>query len=129
MKSLIVHLKNKYPGAQIQSTETSIDVFQNGEHVVALRKNGGSGALVDASKDVGARDEFSLAPIPKNTRVWKLNKDNSIGLDEKAEERKEISKMVAQDGKILSIDEYKKAGAEVDASGNLVLAVPKEQAL
>ena len=100
-KSAIVHLKNKYPGGHVEATENSIDAYDSaGAYVVAIRKNGAD-QFVDVSKEVGARDTFCLAPIPKEARVHKLHRDGTLGLDEKHEER--AKHKLAIDGRVPSI--------------------------
>lgn len=69
--SKAVHLKNKYPGAQVIVEDNKLDVFVAGELKVALRKNG-KGMWEDVSEKLGATDKFCLAPIPKEARAWKL---------------------------------------------------------
>ncbi len=121
MKSYAVHYKNKYPKGRVEFTEDKLDAYcSRGIHRVALRKDGG-GAIVDKSKELGALDKHDLSPIPKNTRVFKLNADGSIGLDEQCQERAQVSSVAADQGKILSIDEYAKKGHAVDEKGSLVI--------
>jgi len=87
MKSLYLHYKNKYPGGQVHSTESSLDVYSaSGEHVIAMRRDG-SGSLIDQSESLGLRDRHDLAPIPKDARVHKLI-EGKIGMSEESEERK-----------------------------------------
>ena len=110
MKSLIVHYKNKYPGAHVQASDNSLDVYDSsGEHVVALRKNG-AGMLVDASEEFGCPDRHCLAPIPKNARVHKII-DGKVSLDDKAAERIEKRKDLLRGNKILSEQEYEAEAA------------------
>lgn len=88
MKSVHIHLKNKYPGGSVIAKEESIDVYNaDGEHVVALRKNGAQ-QMIDVSEEHGLRDKFDLAPIPKDSRVHKLV-NGKIGFDNEHKERKE----------------------------------------
>jgi hypothetical protein len=92
MKSWVVHYRNKFPGSKVQSTEDSLDVFSlDGEHLVAVRKDGG-GQWRDVSEEMGCLYRHDLAPIHKDARVHKLQKDGKIGLDELAQERKQKSK-------------------------------------
>ena len=87
MKSLYLHYKNKYPGGQVHSTESSLDVYSaSGEHVIAMRRDG-SGSMIDQSEAFGLRDRHDLAPIPKESRIHKMV-DGKIGLSEESEERK-----------------------------------------
>lgn len=92
MKSLYLHYKNKYPGGQVHSTESSLDVYSaSGEHVIAMRRDG-SGSMIDQSEAFGLRDRHDLAPIPKEARVHKMLKNESgkdvVGFSEESEERK-----------------------------------------
>jgi len=106
-KSLITHYKNKYPNGMIQASETSLDVYgEDGTHRVSMQKNG-SGQFVDVSSQVGAADCHDLAPIPKDTRVFKLYSDGSIRPSEEADERRVISKEITgiYKGKIPSISD------------------------
>jgi hypothetical protein len=88
MKSYVVHLKNKYPGAQVHSSESAIDVYHQGEHVVSVRKDA-NGHWNCAKDDVGARDKFDLAPIPKDARAFKLYANGKVGPSEEFKEREE----------------------------------------
>lgn len=86
MKSLYVHYKNKYPGGSVRMSEESFDVYSaTGEHVVALRKNG-AGQMLDVSEELGLRDRHCLAPIPKDSRVYKM-REGKVAYDEMAAER------------------------------------------
>lgn len=112
-KSVFVHLKNKYPDGRVIASGNSIDVFAaDGEHIISIQKDG-NGDWHDKSAELGLSQRLCMAPIPKDARVHKLNRDGSIGLDEKAEERKQArSKFQCQkSGKIKSI-------AEIDAEGS-----------
>ena len=111
-KSVIVHLKNKYPDGKVFSSETTIDVYNaSGEHVIAIRKDGNNDWHCK-SEEMGLSGRFCLAPIPKDARVHKLHKDGKIGLDDLAEERKEKRKafQCKDSGKIKSMDELQKGG-------------------
>ena len=111
------HLKNKYPGGRVVVSEEAIDAYcAGGEHRVALRKNG-AGQWVDQSERLGCVDSFDLAPIPKDCRVHKAFSDK-LGLDDKADERKEKRKALVRSGKVLSIAEYQKEGLQFDEAGN-----------
>lgn len=104
--SLVVHYKNKYPRGNVFATENSLDVYnENGDHVVALRRDGASGSLTCQSEALGCVDRHDLAPIPKDARIFKVMKDGKIGLDDEAEERKSLSSKMAKDGRIQSMDE------------------------
>ena len=104
MKSWAVHYKNKYPGSQVLHTEDSLDVFKNGEHLVAVRKIQGS--WMDKSEELGCKFKHDLAPIAKDARIHKLDKDGKIGLDDQAEDRKKVSASWPEDGRIESQAEY-----------------------
>lgn len=120
MKALFVHYKNKYPNGRVEMSEDKLDAYcSENIHRVALRK-GGDGQLLDKSAEYGAVDGHDLSPIPKNCRVFKLNQDGTVGTDEKAKERIPVSEQAQVKGKILSIEEYKKAGFDVKENGELV---------
>lgn len=114
MLSYLVHFKNKYPGAQVFSSESAIDVFKDGEHLVAMRKNG-AGQWVCESEKLGASDKFCLAPIPKDSRVYKVV-DGKVSLSEEHAERKELGKQfLCEKGiKVLSCKELESKGYEFD---------------
>lgn len=121
--SVITHLKNKYPGAQVFSSENAIDVYKDGEHLVALRKNG-SGQMLCESERLGAKDTFCLAPIPKDSRVHKVI-DGKLGLAEEGEERKSLSKKFQDsNGKVLSCKELESKGWEF-CSKQKVVRIPE----
>lgn len=92
MKSYVVHLKNKYPNCIVRSSDSSLDVHSlEGDHVIALRKNA-HGQWVDAHEELGTLEKFSLAPIPKEARAFKLYANGMIGKSEEHEERKEYAR-------------------------------------
>lgn len=120
-KSHAIHYRNKYPKGRVTLSEDSVDVFcAGGRHRVALRKNG-AGMMVDVSAEMGCEDSHDLAPIPKDARAHKLyseaGKASRMGKAEEHDERVGYSADLAVDGKILSIDEYKKQGWKFDDSG------------
>lgn len=107
MLSYVVHLKNKYPLAQIHASESGITVYQDGELLVQLRKSA-HGALEDVSEQMGARDKFCLAPIPREARHYKLCKSGKIICDEhsKQEGRQAVGKRLAsKHGRVPSVVE------------------------
>lgn len=85
MKSYLVHLRNKYPLAQVQVSDSSLMVLKDGEILCALQKD--CHGWKDIQKEVGARDAFDLSPIAKDYRAHKLHKDGSVGRDEEYEAR------------------------------------------
>lgn len=113
MKPWVVHYRNKYPGGSVHASETAIDVYNaDGEHCVALRKNG-AGQMVCQSKELGCKDQHDLSPIPKDARVHKLYADGSVGMSEEAAERKKVAAELASHecggkGKVPSIQELHK---------------------
>jgi hypothetical protein len=117
MKSYYVHLKNKYPQAQIAAGAESLIVSHEGEILCAVVKDGG-GSWRDAKSEYGARDEFSLAPIPKEARAHKLYKDGTVGRAEEYDVRiKKGRELAAKDGKVKSIKEIEDdAAAEEKAA-------------
>lgn len=121
MKSYIVHYRNKYPGGRVDASETSIDAYDSyGRHRVALRKNG-AGQWICHSEEFGCLDRHDLAPIPKNSRVWKHYKDGKIGPSEEASERFEDSKLLHVNGRIPSLKEFQDRGAPVNELGEVTL--------
>ena len=110
MLSVVLHLKNKYPDAKIFSSEQSIDVFVGDSHKVALRKSG-AGQWLDQSEVLGAEDKFCLAPIPKDSRLYKLI-DGKVSKVEEYEERKVLKDDFIFDGKVLSCKELESKGFE-----------------
>lgn len=124
MKPYVVHLKNQFPGGRVESSENHVDAYDaQGNLRVSVRKNG-AGAIMDASSETGALDAFSLDPIPKNARVFKLHLDGRVGLSEEATSRKVDAKKLAIAGKVLSLEEYKAKGYLIDAQGNV--SVPSQ---
>lgn len=108
----LAHLKNVYPGGHVDLREDSIDAFDaEGVHRVALRKNG-AGQWTDVGSMVGAKDQFSLDPIPKDARVWKhyskKGEDGGVRLSEEHEARAAYAKSVMKDGRVPSIVELEK---------------------
>ena len=90
MKSILVHLMNKFYGCDVSFSDGRIVVRKDGELLVCALK-GAHGAFEDR-KDLGAKYELCLSPIPREARVYKLCKKNTVCLDEKAEERKVVAK-------------------------------------
>ena len=70
MKTFHVHYKNKYPDAQVVSTEKSLDVFQDGKHLVSIGKDA-AGNFKDYSKEKGCEYGHDLCPLPKRVRIYK----------------------------------------------------------
>ena len=129
MKSWLVHLKNKYPGCKVISTETSMDVYDvDGEHLVALRKNG-AGQWADHSQEFGCSERHCLAPIPKEARLYKVHKESGhIVADELYKERvKGIDRFACDKRrKILSCEELKARGWEFDREQRITKEPPKK---
>lgn len=124
MKSLLVHYKNKYPNGRVEISEDKLDAFcSDGVHRVALRR-GGDGVIRDFGKELGAIDKHDLSPIPKNARVFKLYADGTVNLAEEAQERFGVAEEIQYQNKILSINEYKKAGLKFDDKENIILPEP-----
>lgn len=62
--SLKKHYEKKYPGGRVFISDSAVDVYNsNGEHVVALRKDG-HGNMVCRSEEFGTMDRHDLAPMP-----------------------------------------------------------------
>lgn len=126
MNSLVVHYKNKYPGAEVRSSESGLDVYMDGKHMVALRKNG-AGQFVCRSEELGCEHKHSLAPIPKDARLYK-EIDGKISKDEKFEERKAGSAhFKGEFGYVPSCKNLKeKFGYKIDANHEVIEAPSKE---
>ncbi len=118
MKSLIVHYRNKFPGSAVKASDSSFDVYSSeGSHLVSLCKNG-AGQWVDQSESLGCESKHDLSPIPRDCRVWKLNRDGMIVKDDQAEARAKVAAEAASKhgGKIPSIAELylaKNPGADL----------------
>lgn len=120
LKSFLVHYKNKYPAGSVSLRGDALDVHDaDGVHRVSLIM-GGNGQIIDQGASVGAVDSHDLCPIPKNARAFKMYADGSVKLAEEGHERSKAAQAMAVDGKVLSIEEYKKQGATFDDKGNLV---------
>lgn len=108
-------------------SDSSLDVYsKSGEHVVALRKNG-AGQMVCVSEEYGLRDKHCLSPIPKDSRVFKVN-ESKVSKDEKADEREQLAESFlcpVHGDKVLSCDELKKHGFGFDEKQR-VTDSPKE---
>jgi hypothetical protein len=115
----VVHLKNKYPDTIVQATEQAIDVFRGDEHLLSLQRSGATGAFEDASERLGLPERFCLAPIPKESRVFKFSKDGKIVRDEKAAERESARAQFLDNGKVLSKVECEARGLVFDADGHV----------
>lgn len=123
-KSYVVHLKNKYPDANVYESSSSIEVERAGVQLLKLQKNA-HGGWDDVSEEYGLPEKFDLSPIPRDSRVHKLAKDGKICLDEKHEERKKKSKVILKKhGKIPSQVELK---ADVDYDFRNDLYAAKEE--
>lgn len=121
MKSYTLHYRNKYPKGHVQATENAVDVYDHeGSHCVALRKNG-AGQWVDESGAQGCLDKHDLAPIPKDSRLFKEEvKDGAatgrIIKDEKYDERtSKIDKFLDESDRfVMSCEDLKSKGFEFD---------------
>lgn len=124
-KNIVVHVKNKYPQAQVRADDQGLDAYsQDGEHILAIRKNGAN-QFVDQSAELGCRDRFDLSPLPKESRVFKVV-DGKIGFAEEADARKESRKRYMKGDKVLSCEELKKEGWDFDERQREIKA-PKAQ--
>lgn len=108
-KAAIAHYKNKYPKGKIFADETHLDVWdEDGNHAVSLRKDS-FGRWVCRSSQHGCLDRHDLAPIPKDSRAWKLYIDGEIRPSEEYDERIKVGQELADDttysrkGKVPSI--------------------------
>lgn len=88
MKSYVAHMKNKYAlDGHVQCSGSSIvAVGKDGEVLCAVQK-GAHGAFECAKDSMGARDEFSLDPLPEHERLYCLGKDGKVCKHEKYDER------------------------------------------
>lgn len=88
MKSIYVHLRNKFPGAKVEISDSQVAAYcgETGELLMVAVKNG-LGQVVDAGADRGARYPLCMSPIPKECRRVKLFKDGHVGPAEEFEER------------------------------------------
>ena len=93
-----VHYMNKYPKGKVEANESSLRAYSSkGLLLVALVL--ANGVWLDVSKQQGAAHGHDLSPIPKQARVWKLNKEGHVIKDERHKEReRELSKFLADDG-------------------------------
>lgn len=108
--SVVLHLKNKYPTGKIFSSESGIDVYVDQAHKVAIRKNG-AGQWVDQSEVLGAEDKFCLAPIPKDSRLFKMI-DGKVSKVEEYDERVVLKDEFVEGSKVLSCKELEGKGYE-----------------
>ena len=130
LKSWVVHYKNKYRGGNVMHSGDSLDVFdKNGDHAVALRKDG-HGSLVDMSGEMGCVDCHDLAPIPKQARVFKVLPSGKIGKDDEGDDRDGFMQssaaagLLASNGKVKSIDEVGKKYFNADGSYEAPASAP-----
>lgn len=123
LKSLVVHYKNKYPTARVESGENHISVISKEGELLVSVKRGGGGVIIDSQKNDGAKYAHDMSPIPRNTRVWKLTTAHEVEKDEEAAERLPTAKMFEEElGFVPSIEQCKKdLKIEVDALGNVLL--------
>jgi hypothetical protein len=123
LKSLVVHYKNKYPTARVESGENHLAVISKDGELLVSVKRGGGGVVFDAQKDDGAKYPHDMSPIPRNTRVYKLTVHHTIEKDEEAAERLPTAKMLEEElGFVPSIEQCKtELKIEVDAFGNVLL--------
>lgn len=109
MKSLVAHYMNKYPGGHCEPSDAGFRAYDaNGKLRVVLEK-GGDGMMHDISEQYGLEDRHDLAPIPKDSRLFKV-RDGKVAKDELHDERMELHKEFVQDGKVLSCAELKEQG-------------------
>lgn len=121
MNHLYVHYKNKYPLARVEARESSLDVYsQDGEHLVAVRKNG-AGQWADHSELLGCRDRHDMAPIPKDSRLYKhCPKSGAVIKDEKFSERKGLVEKFVDGERVCSCDELRAKGFDFDDKQRVV---------
>lgn len=116
MNSILVHMKNCFPSALIIATANAIDVMIEGVHYLGLRV--ADGVFIDKSEELGLPGRYSLAPIPKEARVYKLKKDGTVGLDEESKARmKSRADFMDKDGiRVLSCAELEAMGYRFEKS-------------
>lgn len=110
MKHIVCHLKNKYPHARVIVSGQSISVEHDGEVLCMVQKS--VHGYKDRS-DLGARDKFDLAPIPREVCAFSQCRktDHIIADDEFKDRRAKGLELAKQYGKVPSIDELcKEAG-------------------
>lgn len=123
MKSYVLHYRNKYPGGQVQASETALDVYDHkGNHCIALRKNG-AGQWMDESAAQGCIDKHDLAPIPKDSRLYKEDALGRFIKDEEFEARaKKVKSFLDDSGRfVLSCDDLKKKGYQFDDKQRVIV--------
>lgn len=119
MLSWMVHYKNKYPGGRVSASESAIDVYDvEGNHVVALRRSA-DGGFHCKSAEMGCVDSHDLAPIPKESRCFKV-RDGKISKDEEHDSRVEKRKEFLLGNKIGSCHELKASKMLFDDKQRLI---------
>lgn len=95
MKPWYVHYLNKFPGGVTDFSESEVRAYcVEGKLRVLLRKNG-AGQWADCSEELGLPNRHDLAPIPRDTRLWKLGRDGVVRPDELAKERAPVALALA----------------------------------
>lgn len=125
MKAILCHLMSLYFSDEyiVRSSGNDIDVHssKDGELILAIRDGR------DLSEEMGARDRFSLSPIPKSCRLYK-EVGGKIVKDDLFAERKEARKQFLDaHGVAQSMESLKKLGFGFDDKGECV-KVPQAQA-
>lgn len=123
MKSIFIHYKNKYPKGHIDFSGDRLDAFnEEGEHCVALRKNG-AGMVYDASAEFGCKDRHDLSPIPKMSRLYKADAQGLLMKVEEYESRVKAMPEFMDGSRVMSCEELMAKGYEFD-SKQLVTKAP-----
>lgn len=117
-KSGYVHLTNKYPQAQIVSSDMQLDAFlADGTHLVALRKDG-NGMWADVGAELGCQAKFDLNPLPRHARAVKLYRDGKVGAAEEATRAAVAASYVKAFGYVPSLLELAKNDVELVKQGS-----------
>lgn len=121
MKSVLARLKSVYLGAQISVSGNDIDVYADGEHLLAVRDGR------DQSKALGCSDEFSLEPIPKACRLFEEVDGKIVKVKKFAERLAARKEFLDERGIVQSIVALKAKGYSFDDAGECT-GRPKREA-
>lgn len=116
MYHLLPHYANKYGLENVECSEDKLRAYCNGKLVLSLKKDG-AGNLSDEGEILGLEDRHDLAPIPKDSRIWKRDpKSGALVKDERAAEREQLRAKFSENGRVLSCEklEAKKIGWKFD---------------
>jgi hypothetical protein len=113
MKSIITHLKNKFPHARVIATGNSISVEKDGELLVHIVKNAHG---YKCRKDLGAKYKFDLSPIPKEACAFKQCKTSKciVAHDDFKARRKAGLELSSEFDYVPSIEELRKEAGQMN---------------